>query len=270
MSIRPAPPTSIATPATSRLRSVDSGMAMSSRSAVTGAIRAARRAGRYAASVVTPTPTTYDATTVSGRKTSGCPERSRPKLANSARMPIARTTPSASPRVAPTVPSSTASNSTDRVTCLREAPSARSRASSRLRCATRMEKVFTIRKLPTTSAMPAKTSRKTLMNRIASITPVAESWAAWSPVTASNPAGRRAATWFRSSDCETPGAAVTQASLNPSTPRRKRSCAVRVSKTVIVAPLVDPPSVKSARPTSRGVRVACLPDVASVTVSPSR
>ena len=52
---------------------------------------------------------------------------------------------------------------TERVTCRREAPSARNRASSRVRWATMIEKVFRIRKVPTTSATAANTSRKVVM-----------------------------------------------------------------------------------------------------------
>ena len=52
-------PTAIATtPSSSRRRIDDSGSAMSSRSAWTGAIRVVRRAGSHAAAMVTTTPTT--------------------------------------------------------------------------------------------------------------------------------------------------------------------------------------------------------------------
>ncbi len=48
-----------------------------------------------------------------------------------------------------------------------------------------MEKVLTMRNDPTTSAMPAKTSRNVEMNEIASTRSLAASSAASSPVTAS-------------------------------------------------------------------------------------
>ncbi len=98
---------------------------------------------------------------------------------------MASSTPRPRPIVDPTKPSTTASNITERVTCRREAPIARSRASSRLRWATRIENVLTIRKEPTTSAMPAKISRNVLRNEIASTRSLAASSAATSPVTAS-------------------------------------------------------------------------------------
>ena len=82
---------------------------------------------------------------------------------NSAFSPAARPKPRASPTVDPTSPTINASSSTDRVTCAFEAPSARNRASSRVRCATMIEKVFRIRKVPTTSATAANTSRKVVM-----------------------------------------------------------------------------------------------------------
>ena len=62
----------------------------------------------------------------------------------------------------PTSPTTKASASTERFTCFFDAPIARSRASSRLRWATRIEKVLMIRKVPTTIAIAAKTSRKVL------------------------------------------------------------------------------------------------------------
>ncbi len=85
-----------------------------------------------------------------------------------------------------------------RVTCRREAPRARSRASSRLRWATRIENVLTIRKAPTTSAMPAKISRNVGDEpRSPRAARLPLSSAASSPVTASTPSGSSAATASR-------------------------------------------------------------------------
>ena len=55
-------------------------------------------------------------------------------------------------------PSISASKRTERLTCLRLAPSARSRPSSRVRWATSIWKVLTIRNAPTISEIPAKPS----------------------------------------------------------------------------------------------------------------
>lgn len=62
------------------------------------------------------------------------------------------------PIVDPARPSSSASTSTERLTCLRLPPTARSRPISRVRWATSIEKVLMIRKPPTSSEMPAKPS----------------------------------------------------------------------------------------------------------------
>ena len=168
----------------------------------------------------------------------------------------------------PTAPTTNASNSTDRLTWRRDAPSARSRASSRLRCATRIENVLMIRNEPTTSAMPANTSRKIVMNRIASSSWLAATSAALSPVMARASAGSTLATLSRSSCWETPSSAVTQIVLKPSRPSRNRRCAVLVSQIVAVAPLRVPPSGKSARPTSVGVSRARLVALTMRTLSP--
>ena len=126
---------------------------------------------------------------------------------------MASSTPSPSPSVEPSRPTTKASISTDRVTCLLEAPSARSSASSRLRWATRIEKVLTMRKAPTTSEMPAKINRKVRRKLMASSRSEALSSAALSPVTASKPSGSRSATSSRSCSWDTPSRAVTHRSV---------------------------------------------------------
>ncbi|CAB4710572.1 unannotated protein [freshwater metagenome] len=247
---RPAPAS--ATPSPNRRRSELSGSATSSRSACTGAMRAVRRAGSQAAAIVTTTPTAYAATTVRGAKISGCPRRSSPNWAKSARMAIASSTPNPRPTVDPKIPSTSASSCTERVTCRLEAPSARSSASSRERWATRIEKVLTMRKAPTTSAIPAKISRKVVRKPIAWRNGPAASSAASSPVTASKPGGSTRATRSASSSCETSSSAVTQIVLNAASSSRKSRWATGVAKSASVAPLSDPPSTKPATPTRRG------------------
>ncbi len=180
-----APAATSPMPSQNRRRSELSGRAMSSRIACTGAIREVRRAGSQAAATVTTTPTAYATSTVRGAKRSDCPDRSSPKPPNRVRIPSASSTPRPRPMVDPTRPTTNASSSTDPVTWRLDAPSARSRASSRLRWATRIEKVLTIRNAPTTSEMPAKISRKVCMNPMACRSSEAVSSAASSPVTAS-------------------------------------------------------------------------------------
>ena len=217
---------------------------------------------------MTTSPTPNAASGVRAANTSRVPDMSRPRLAKRARMPMARRMPRPRPIALPTEPTTKASKSTDLVTCRRDAPRARKSASSRLRCATSIEKVFTIRKEPTTREIAAKTSRKTVRNEIALSRSLAASWAALSPVTASTPFGSTLATWSRRSCCETPGLAVTHASLKASLPSRKSFWALAVSKIAAVAPLSDPPPGKSAMPTNRGWRSAFLPTLASRTFSP--
>ena len=66
------------------------------------------------------------------------------------------------------MPMMTVSIITERRTCWREAPSVRRSANSRVRCATVTENVLKIRKAPTSSATPAKTSSAVRMKPSAS------------------------------------------------------------------------------------------------------
>ncbi len=109
-----------------------------------------------------------------------------------------------------------------------------------------------MRKAPTTRAIPAKMSRNVRRKEIASNSSEADSSAASSPVTASTPSGNRSATASRSSSWDTPSSAVTQRSVNASSPSRNSPWAVGVSNMARVAPLRVPPSSKSAMPTSSG------------------
>ncbi|CAM5698954.1 hypothetical protein SGRIM128S_05480 [Streptomyces griseomycini] len=154
-----APSAPTTEPTTARTRSGRPTPATSaSASAAIGDTPAARRAGRYAATKVTPTPTTYAVTGVAHPMTISVVFRFMPNTPMSRISPKASPMPAASPSVEPIRPSSTASVSTDRRTCRRSAPSARSRPSSRVRWAISMEKVLTIRKTPTRTAIPAKPS----------------------------------------------------------------------------------------------------------------
>ncbi len=110
----------------------------------------------------------------------------------------------------PTRPTASASVTTDRLIWRREAPRARSRASSRLRWATRIEKVLMMRKTPTTSEIPANTSRNVCRK------PRISSRVSWffltysSPVRASTPAGSTFWAASASCCCETPSAAFRE------------------------------------------------------------
>ena len=75
-----------------------------------------------------------------------------------------------SPRNRPTtdasVPTTSASTMIERSTCLREAPSVRSVASSRVRCAIVIESEFAMTNEPTKSAMPPNASRNPRRNEM--------------------------------------------------------------------------------------------------------
>lgn len=126
--------------------------------------------------------------------------------------PTARPTPAATPRTDPTMPRSTASSSTDRLTCLRLEPMARIRPISRVRWATSIEKVLTIRKMPTRKAIPAKpsiayfrTSRNEPMESL--LASAASCWV-WS-LYAAEPS-RAVATFRFNVPSSMPGSAVTE------------------------------------------------------------
>ena len=74
-------------------------------------------------------------------------------------MPFAIPRPSTSPITEATRPITRPSSRTERMTCLREAPSVRSVANSRVRWATVIDRVLKITNAPTNSAMPPKPSR---------------------------------------------------------------------------------------------------------------
>ena len=88
------------------------------------------------------------------------PARSSPISPKSPGRPAPTGSRAPRPMVEPSRPTAKASRITEPVIWRREAPRVRIRASSRLRWATRIEKVLTIRKMPTTRDIPAKTSRK--------------------------------------------------------------------------------------------------------------
>lgn len=126
--------------------------------AATGGIFAARRPGSQAAVIVISTPTSRAVATVPGETTSGPSGTVSPREPIRARIPAPMPTPAARPVTAATVPTTNASISTDRVTWRREAPTARSSASSLVRWATSIVKVLAMMNVPTNRAIPAKTS----------------------------------------------------------------------------------------------------------------
>jgi hypothetical protein len=129
-----------------------------SRSAAIGEILPPRRAGMYAATTVTMMPSASPTTGVRQVTVRSCVDRSMPAAPMSFISPTASPTPAATPVTEPTMPSRTASVRTERLICLRLEPSARIRPISLVRWAISIEKVLTIRKMPTRKAIPANPS----------------------------------------------------------------------------------------------------------------
>ena len=132
-----------------------------------------------------------------------------PNAPNSACSPIATPTPAPSPMADAIPPTTTASSSTDRVTCPFEAPSARIRASSLVRWATRIENVLKMMNAPTNNATAANTKRNVLRKPRPFWMSLACSSASWVPVMASVPPGSAAAIRVRSWSWDTPSLAAT-------------------------------------------------------------
>ena len=151
-----------------RLRTFPTPGVTASRIASTGSTRVARRAGTRPDTTVATMPTTRPAMIVRGSMTRPVLPRSRPKPCISARRPGASRTPPRMPSTDANAPMMMVSTITERNSCAREAPSVRSSANSRERCATVTENVLKIKKPPTSSATPAKTSSAVRMKPSAS------------------------------------------------------------------------------------------------------
>jgi hypothetical protein len=131
-----------------------------SRTAAIGGTRVARIAGNRPASTVISVPTSSETTIVRVANTVPATGRSRFSARNSASRPFASPSPRKSPTTDARKPITSASRSTERSTCRRDAPSVRSVANSRVRWATVIESVLKITNEPTNSAIPANASRK--------------------------------------------------------------------------------------------------------------
>ena len=129
-----------------------------------------------------------------------------------------------------------------------DAPSARSRASSRVRCATMIENVLKMMNEPTNSATNAKTSSAVLKKPSPSCNACVASSATVVDVTASAPSGRTASTEARSSEAATPSSPTTLIASNTPCLSSTR-WAVSVSKTASVAPARLSASPNPAMPT---------------------
>ena len=111
--------------------------------------------------------------------------------------------------MAATSPVTKPSSSTERNTCLRDAPSVRSVASSRTRCATVIESVLKMTNEPTIRAIAANASRKYWKNASPSLASLAAALPASSPVSIWADAGSSGLTWSATWASETPDFGVT-------------------------------------------------------------
>ncbi len=177
------------TPMISRRRSDPLALSADSRSAWTGATRAARRAGRIDDTTVTTVPTTNATTMVRGSSWSAVLGRSTPNADSSPFSPRAIAIPARRPSADAIKPVTNASTTTDVMTCRRLAPTARSSAISLVRCATMIENVLKMMNAPTNSAMNANTSSAVRKNPSASCNCFACSSATSDDLTASTPFG---------------------------------------------------------------------------------
>ncbi len=105
-------------------------------------------------------PSASETSTVRSANTVPDLGRSMPNATNSAFMPFPMPRPRNSPISDASRPITRPSRTTERITCLRDAPSVRSVANSRVRWATVIDRVLKITNAPTNSAMPPKPSRK--------------------------------------------------------------------------------------------------------------
>ena len=144
--------------------------ATDSRSASTGARRAARRAGEMAAAIVMIVPSRTETMTVRGSSTSAVGGSCSPSELRNAFSTSARSMPSPTPTIEAMSPTTNDSMRTDRSTWRRLAPSARNSASSRLRCDTTMLNVLKMMNAPTNRATNPKIRKNVRRNPSAVVT----------------------------------------------------------------------------------------------------
>ena len=132
-------------------------------------------------------------------------------------MPLAIPSPNSSPITDASSPITRPSSTTERMTCLREAPSVRSVANSRVRWATVIDSVLKMTNAPTSSAMPPKPSRNIRIMPIELSSSAASSLACFALSFTCSVAGSSGLTARRSSGTEVPCfAAIEMPSRRPS------------------------------------------------------
>ncbi len=204
------PAASSTSPAAVRRRGIRPGSAADSRSASSGATRAARTAGTRLTVIVTAIPVSTDTARVPPVTASPPAGSAKPARSNRPLSSSARPRPAAVPRADPAAPTASASASTPRSTWPRVAPRARSRADSAVRCATRMPNVLAIENAATSSAIPAKMTRMTLRaERNSAFRSLRFAAVSWAPLSASTPRGSTRSSRATRTGGLTPRAALT-------------------------------------------------------------
>ena len=175
-----------------------------SRTAAIGGTLVALRAGEIVASIVMPTPTRSDTTTVRVCKTVPLVGRSTPTALKNAFRPFASKKPQNSPTIAAIRPVMKPSRYTERFTCLRDAPRVRSVASSRTRCATVIDSVLKMTNDPTISEIAANASRRYLMMASPSFVSFESAAPCSAPVRTTADSSSRGRTCLATASSETP------------------------------------------------------------------
>ena len=229
-----------------------------SRTAAIGGTLVALRAGEIVASMVIPTPIRSDTTTVRVCRTVPFVGRSTPTALKKAFRPLASRKPQNSPTIAATRPVMKPSSNTERLTCLRDAPSVRSVASSRTRCATVIDSVLKITNDPTTSEIAAKASRKYLMIASPSFVSLESAAPCSAPVRTTAELSSSGRTSLATALSSTPSLAAMK--IESSWPcLLSMAWAVGTSKTAKVAPPIESTEPYLAMPTMLNSRVGPSP-----------
>ena len=219
-------------PVTSRFFDTRRASTATDRMAATGATRAARRAGSSADTTVTTRPIANDTSSDRVDTTSGPSGIATPMAFHSDEMPFATPMPAATPTADASVPTTSASSSTERRTCRALAPMARSSASSRVRCATRIVNVLLMMNAPTSSATTANTVMKSPKKLRSALPRSAFSAVSAVPVIAWSSAGIAAATRRASSAWVTPSTRAHRDGPRRAVAPSSRSAVVGVNSTV--------------------------------------
>ena len=211
-----SPAASTVAPATVRSRDEAGGSAAEPRSASSGATRHVRTAGITLTATVRTIPAASEISTLRAVTTRPAAGSANPKLSNRPLSSPAIASPPRSPRADPAAPTARASASTPVKTWRRVAPTARSSEDSLARCAARMQNVLAMEKPATSSAIPAKMTRKIRSeDRNPEFRSLRFCWVSSAPLTACTPSGSTRASRPTTTAGLTPRAALTSIAETP-------------------------------------------------------